>query len=148
MKYEHTLFLTADLSKIIDANHSDDLSEKLAIDTKKLLSTVFDNVNVVGCQDFIREKNEEEDQGDWIRFDPDDKLTWPMQDDLRGFSVPVITCTEDNCIHIGYIMHFEEEDGDSSWELSNSVEDVSLPLDSVIAWQPLPAPYKKEAEAK
>lgn len=149
MKFEHTLVLTAELSKIIDADHSDDLSEKLAFDTKRLLSTVFDNVNVVRCQDFIRETNEEEDLGDWIRFDPEDRLTWPMADDLRGFSVPVITCTDDNSIHIGYIMHFDEDaEAESTWELSNSVEDVSLPLDSVIAWHPLPKPFHMEQEAE
>lgn len=150
MKFEHTLVLTAELSKIIDADHSDDLSEKLAFDTKRLLSTVFDNVNVVGCQDFIRETNEEEDPGDWIRFDPEDRLTWPMADeDLRGFCVPVITCTDDNCIHIGYIMHFDEDaEAESTWELSNCVEDISLPLDSVIAWQPLPKPFHMEQEAE
>lgn len=150
MKFEHTLVLTAELSKIIDADHSDDLSEKLAFDTKRLLSTVFDNVNVVGCQDFIRETNEEEDPGDWIRFDPEDRLTWPMADeDLRGFSVPVITCTDDNCIHIGYIMHFDEDaEAESTWELSNCAEDISLPLDSVIAWQPLPKPFHMEQEAE
>lgn len=150
MKFEHTLVLTAELSKIIDADHSDDLSEKLAFDTKRLLSTVFDNVNVVRCQDFIRETNEEEDLGDWIRFDPEDRLTWPMADeDLRGFSVPVITCTDDNCIHIGYIMHFDEDaEAESTWELSNCDEDISLPLDSVIAWRPLPKPFHMEQEAE
>lgn len=149
MKYEHTLVLTAELSKIIDADHSDDLSERFAGAMKKLLGTVVDNVNVVRCQDFIRETNEEEDPGDWIRFDPEDRLTWPMQDALRGFSAPVITCTDDNCIHIGYIMHFDEDaEAEPTWELSNSVEDISLPLDSVIAWQPLPKPFHMEQEDK
>lgn len=149
MKYEHTLVLTAELSKIIDADHSDDLSERFAGAMKKLLGTVVDNVNVVRCQDFIRETNEEEDPGDWIRFDPEDRLTWPMQDALRGFSAPVITCTDDNCIHIGYIMHFDEDaEAEPTWELSNSVEDISLPLDSVIAWQPLPKPFHMEQEAE
>lgn len=149
MKYEHTLVLTAEMSKIIVTDHSDDLSERFAGAMKKLIGTVVDNVNVVRCQDFIRETNEEEDLGDWIRFDPEDRLTWPMQDDLRGFSVPVITCTDDNSIHIGYIMHFDEDaEAESTWELSNSVEDVSLPLDSVIAWQPLPKPFHMEQEAE
>lgn len=149
MKYEHTLVLTAELSKIIDADHSDDLSERFAGAMKKLLGTVVDNVNVVRCQDFIRETNEEEYPGDWIRFDPEDRLTWPMQDALRGFSAPVITCTDDNCIHIGYIMHFDEDaEAEPTWELSNSVEDISLPLDSVIAWQPLPKPFHMEQEDK
>ena len=149
MKYEHTLVLTAELSKIIDADHSDDLSERFAGAMKKLLGTVVDNVNVVRCQDFIRETNEEEDPGDWIRFDPEDRLTWPMQDALRGFSAPVITCTDDNCIHIGFIMHFDEDaEAEPTWELSNSVEDISLPLDSVIAWQPLPKPFHMEQEDK
>ena len=149
MKYEHTLVLTAELSKIIDADHSDDLSERFAGAMKKLLGTVVDNVNVVRCQDFIRETNEEEDPGDWIRFDPEDRLTWPMQDALRGFSAQVITCTDDNCIHIGYIMHFDEDaEAEPTWELSNSVEDISLPLDSVIAWQPLPKPFHMEQEDK
>lgn len=149
MKYEHTLVLTAELSIIIDADHSDDLSERFAGAMKKLLGTVVDNVNVVRCQDFIRETNEEEDPGDWIRFDPEDRLTWPMQDALRGFSAPVITCTDDNCIHIGFIMHFDEDaEAEPTWELSNSVEDISLPLDSVIAWQPLPKPFHMEQEDK
>lgn len=149
MKYEHTLVLTAEMSKIIYADHSGDLSERFANAMKKLLGTVVDNVNVVRCQDFILETNEEEDPGDWIRFDPEDRLTWPMQDDLRGFSVPVITCTDDNSIHIGYIMHFDEDaEAESTWELTNSVEDISLPLDSVIAWQPLPKPFHMEQEAE
>lgn len=86
----------------------------------------------------------------WIRFDPDDRLTWPMEDeDLPGFSAPVITCTDDNCIHIGYIMHFEATaEAESTWELSNCAEDISLPLDSVIAWQPLPKPFHMEQEAE
>lgn len=147
MKYEHTLVLTAELSKIIDADHSDDLSERFAGAMKKLLGTVVDNVNVVRCQDFVWEMNEEEDKDHWIRFDPYDRLTWPMQDALRGFSAPVITCTDDNCIHIGYIMHFDEDaEAEPTWELSNSFEDISLPLDSVIAWQPLPKPFHMEQE--
>lgn len=151
MKYEHTLVLTVELTKIFHEDNADDLSEKFANGLKQWLyrEALLDNVNVVRCQDFIRETNEEEDLGDWIRFDPEDRLTWPMADDLRGFSVPVITCTDDNSIHIGYIMHFDEDaEAESTWELSNSVEDVSLPLDSVIAWQPLPKPFHMEQEAE
>lgn len=152
MKFEHTVIMTVELTKIIEDDHSDDLSDEFAEWLKQRLQceALFDNVNVVGCQDFIREENEAVDPGDWIRFDPEDRLTWPMEDeDLRGFSAPVITCTDDNCIHIGYIMHFDEAaEAESTWELSNCDEDISRPLDSVIAWQPLPKPFHMEQEAE
>ena len=150
MKYEHTLVLIVELVKIFEEDTSVDLSDEFAKGMKQWLlrEALLDNVNVVRCQDFIREEKEAT-KADWIRFDPEDRLTWPMEDDLRGFSVPVVTCTDDNCVHIGYIAHFDEADeAEPTWELSNSVEDISLPLDSVIAWQPLPKPFHMEQEAE
>lgn len=142
MKYEHTLVLTAELSKIIDADYSDDLSERFAGAMKKLLGMVVDNVNVVRCQDFIRETNEEEDQGDWIRFDPDDKLTWPeMETECYGKTVLAYS---DDRIYLAYIDLTDE----FKWSLTNEAEDVLVPIHCVDAWMPLPAPYKKEAETK
>lgn len=152
MKYEHTLVLRVDLVKTFEEDNSVDLSDEFAKRMKQWLlrKALLDNVNLVRCQDFILEKDEAVDPGDWIRFDPEDRLTWPMEDeDLPGFSAPVITCTDDNCIHIGYIMHFDEDaEAESTWVLSNSAEDISLPLDSVIAWQPLPKPFHMEQEDK
>lgn len=150
MKYEHTLVLTVELVKMFEEEHPIDLSDEFAKGMKQWLQreAMLDNVNIVRCQDFVREEKEAVDPGDWIRFDPDDRLTWPMEDeDLPGFSAPVITCTDDNCIHIGFIMHFEATaEAESTWELSNCAEDISLPLDSVIAWQPLPKPFHMEQE--
>lgn len=151
MKYEHTLVLTVELVKMFEEEHPIDLSDEFSKGMKQWLQreAMLDNVNIVRCQDFVWEMNEAVAPGDWVRFDPTDRMTWPMADDLRGYSVPVITCTDDNSIHIGYIMHFDEDaEAESTWELSNSVEDVSLPLDSVIAWQPLPKPFHMEQEAE
>lgn len=148
MKYEHTVVMTVELTKIFDENHSEDLSRAVQKNMTEWfdLTAMFDDVIFTNCQDFIREEKDAT-KADWIRFDPEDRLTWPMEDALRGFSAPVITCTDDNCIHIGYIMHFDEDaEAEPTWELSNSVEDISLPLDSVIAWQPLPKPFHMEQE--
>lgn len=142
MKYEHTLVLTAELSKIIDADYSDDLSERFAGAMKKLLGMVVDNVNVVRCQDFIRETNEEEDQGDWIKFDPEDKLTWPeMETEYYGKTVLAYS---DDRIYLAYM----DLTDDIKWSLTNEAEDVLVPIHCVDAWMPLPAPYTKEAETK
>lgn len=138
MKYEHTLFLTAELSKIINADHSDDLSERLANETKRLLGTVFDNVNVVRCQDFIRETNEEEDQGDWIRFDPDDKLTWPEME-TEWYGKTVLAYSDDR-VYLAYIDKTDEV----QWSLTNEAEDVLVPIHCVDAWMPLPKPFHME----
>ena len=147
MKYEHTLVLTAELSKIIDADHSDDLSERFAGAMKKLLGTVVDNVNVVRCQDFIRETNEEEDPGDWIRFDPYDQLTWPPTDNHENYD-DVLVCSEDGYLYFGTIYYTGESQSKPKWWLSNTAEDIQVPLDSVIAWQPLPKPFHMEQEDK
>ena len=145
MKYEHTLVLTAELSKIIDADHSDDLSERFAGATKKLLGTVVDNVNVVRCQDFIRETNEEEDKDHWIRFDPYDRLTWPPEYP-DGDPETVLVCSEDGYIYFGTMCFTgAEAKTKPTWWLSNTNEDVQVPLDVVKAWQPVPpVPWDKD----
>lgn len=140
MKYEHTLVLTAELSKIIDADHSDDLSERFAGAMKKLLGMVVDNVNVVRCQDFIRETNEEEDQGDWVLFDPEDQLTWPP------LNVLVLTQSETGRFGLEKLMDWKYGDGGIKW-FDPNIGGVG-PIGMNIAWHPLPAPYTKEGETK
>ena len=140
MKYEHTLVLTAELSKIIYADHSDDLSERFAGAMKKLIGTVVDNVNVVRCQDFIRETNEEEDQGDWIRFDPEDQLTWPP------LNVLVLTQSKTGRFGLEKLLDWKYGDGGIKW-FDPNVGGVG-PIDMNIAWHPLPDPYGKEVDAK
>lgn len=140
MKYEHTLVMTAELSKIIDADYSDDLSERFAGAMKKLLGMVVDNVNVVRCQDFIRETNEEEDQGDWIRFDPEDQLTWPP------LNVLVLTQSKTGRFGLEKLLDWKYGDGGIKW-FDPNVGGVG-PIDMNIAWRPLPDPYGKEVDAK
>lgn len=140
MKYEHTLVMTAELSKIIVADHSDDLSERFAGVMKKLLDLVVDNVNVVRCQDFIRETNEEEDQGDWIRFDPEDQLTWPP------LNVLVLTQSKTGRFGLEKLLDWKYGDGGIKW-FDPNVGGVG-PIDMNIAWHPLPDPYGKEVDAK
>lgn len=74
----------------------------------------------------------------WIRFDPDDKLTWPEMED-EYFSKSVIACSEDGLIYIGCL---RESHGTFEWVLTNQAEDVDVPLDCVAAWMPLPEPFK------
>ena len=140
MKYEHTLVLTAELSKIIVADHSDDLSERFAGVMKKLLDLVVDNVNVVRCQDFIRETNEEEDQGDWIRFDPDDQLIWPPPDEL------VLTVSKTGRYSLSQLKDWKYGEGGIKWFEPN-IGGVG-PIDMMTAWHPLPEPYIEEVDAK
>ena len=140
MKYEHTLVMTAELSKIIDADYLDDLSERFAGAMKKLLGLVVDNVNVVRCQDFIRETNEEEDQGDWIRFDPEDQLTWPP------LNVLVLTQSKTGRFGLEKLLDWKYGDGGIKW-FDPNVGGVG-PIDMNIAWHPLPDPYGKEVDAK
>ena len=140
MKYEHTLVMTAELSKIIDADYLDDLSERFAGAMKKLLGMVVDNVNVVRCQDFIRETNEEEDQGDWIRFDPEDQLTWPP------LNVLVLTQSKTGRFGLEKLLDWKYGDGGIKW-FDPNVGGVG-PIDMNIAWHPLPDPYGKEVDAK
>lgn len=138
MKYEHNFVMTAELSETIVTDHSDDLSERFANAMKKLIGTVVDNVNVVRCQDFIREKNEEEDQDDWIRFDPDDKRTWPeMEDEISGKTV--LACDDEGHIYIAYLMNVISED--PMWSLTNESEDLEVQARCVVAWRPLPNPF-------
>ena len=140
MKYEHTLVMTAELSKIIDADYLDDLSERFAGAMKKLLGMVVDNVNVVRCQDFIRETNEEEDQGDWIRFDPEDQLTWPP------LNVLVLTQSKTGRFGLEKLLDWKYGDGGIKW-FDPNVGGVG-PIDMNIAWHPLPDPYGKKVDAK
>ena len=78
----------------------------------------------------------------WIRFDPDDKLTWPEMES-EYFSKPLIVCSEDGFIYIGC---FRENYGTFEWALTNNVEDVDVPADCVTAWMPLPEPYDGSGE--
>ena len=138
MKYEHTLVLTAELSKIIDADHSDDLSERFAGAMKKLLGMMVDNVNVVRCQDFIRETNEEEDQGDWISFDPEDQLTWPPLDEL------VLTVSKTGRYSLSKLTDWKYGEGGIKWFEPN-IGGIG-PIDMMTAWHPLPEPFHMEQE--
>lgn len=75
----------------------------------------------------------------WIRFDPDDKLTWPeMETDY--WSKAVLVCDTDHHIYIG-VMRISDSRNETEWFLTNDVEDVSVPADCVTAWMPLPEPY-------
>lgn len=76
----------------------------------------------------------------WIRFDPDDKLTWPEMES-EYFGKPVIVCSEDGFIYIGFL---RESCGTFEWVLTNSAEEVDVPADCVTAWMPLPEPYKAQ----
>ena len=149
MKYEHTLVLTVELVKSFEEDNSVDLSDKFAKGMKQWLlrKALLDNVNVVGCQDFIRETNEEEDPGDWIRFDPYDQLTWPPTDNHENYD-DVLVCSEDGYLYFGTIYYTGESQSKPKWWLSNTAEDIQVPLDSVIAWQPLPKPFHMEQEDK
>lgn len=74
----------------------------------------------------------------WIRFDPDDKLTWPeMETDY--WSKAVLVCDTDHHIYIG-VMRISDSRDETEWFLTNDVEDVSVPADCVTAWMPLPEP--------
>lgn len=138
MKYEHTLVLTAEVPFTIVNDCSDDLSDKYADAVKKLLCLFPGNVNILSSLDFIREKNEEEDQGGWIRFDPYDRQTWPPVDPHSDFDT-VLVCSEDDYIYIGYIyLERTKPTTKFKWWLSNCSEDIQVPLDGVKAWQPLP----------
>ena len=143
MKYEHTLVL--DVSFTIVNDSSDDLSGKYADAVKKLLCLFPSKSNIVRSLDFIQKKNEEEDQGDWIRFDPDDKRTWPeMEDEISGKTV--LACDDEGHIYIAYLMNVISED--PMWSLTNESEDVEVPARCVVAWQPLPKPFHMEQECE
>lgn len=79
--------------------------------------------------------------GDWIRFDPYDRQTWPPDDPRTDFDT-VLVCSEDDYIYIGYIYLVRTEPTTKfKWWLSNCSEDIQVPLDVVKAWQPLPKPF-------
>ena len=79
--------------------------------------------------------------GDWIRFDPYDRSTWPPEYSGMDFDT-VLVCSEDNYIYIGYIYLARKEPTTKfKWWLSNCSEDIQVPLDVVKAWQPLPNPF-------
>ena len=80
--------------------------------------------------------------GDWIRFAPDDKLTWPEME-TEDYGKTVLAYSDDR-IYLAYIDLTDE----FKWSLTNEAEDVLVPIHCVDAWMPLPAPYKKEAETK
>lgn len=140
-KYKHTVNLTAEMTLIINDDHSDDLSEKYGDAMKQLLSLFSSNVNIIRSQDIIRKRNDEEDLGDWIRFDPTDRLTWPPENSKYDFDI-VLVCSEDDYIYIGNIFLLRKEPTTKfKWWLSNTSEDIQVPLDVVKAWQPLPKPF-------
>lgn len=75
----------------------------------------------------------------WIRFDPDDKLTWPeMEDEISGKTV--LACDDEGHIYIAYLMNVISED--PMWSLTNESEDVEVPARCVVAWKPLPKPFR------
>lgn len=77
----------------------------------------------------------------WIRFDPDDKLTWPeMETEYYGKTVLAYS---DGRIYIAYMQHLTDE---FEWFLTNETEDALVPIDCVVAWMPLPEPYKEQKE--
>lgn len=79
--------------------------------------------------------------GDWIRFDPYDRKTWPPDDTCEDFDT-VLVCSEDDYIYFGYIyLERKEPTTKFKWWLSNTNEDIQVPLDVVKAWQPLPKPF-------
>lgn len=72
----------------------------------------------------------------WIRFDPDDKLTWPeMESEYYGKTVLAYS---DGRIYIAYMVHLTDE---FEWSLTNEAEDVLVPIHCVAAWMPLPEPF-------
>ena len=71
----------------------------------------------------------------WIRFDPDDELTWPEME-TEYFSKTVLACSDDR-IYVAYIDITEY-----NWSLTNEAEDVMVPIDCVAAWMPLPEPFE------
>lgn len=76
----------------------------------------------------------------WIRFDPDDKLTWPeMETEYYGKTV---LASSDDRIYIAF-MNLTDE---FNWSLTNEAEDVLVPIDCVDAWMPLPEPYDRSWE--
>ena len=80
---------------------------------------------------------------DWIRFDPDDKLTWPeMEDEISGKTV--LACDDEGHIYIAYLLNMIDKD--PMWSLTNEAEDVEVPVHCVVAWMPLPKPYTEEAD--
>lgn len=72
----------------------------------------------------------------WIRFDPDDKLTWPeMETEYYGKTVLAYS---DDRIYLAYMVHLTDE---FEWSLTNESEDVLVPIHCVAAWMPLPEPF-------
>ena len=72
----------------------------------------------------------------WIRFDPDDELTWPEME-TEYYSKTVLACSDDR-IYVAYI-----DMSEYNWSLTNEAEDVMVPIDCVAAWMPLPEPYDR-----
>ena len=73
----------------------------------------------------------------WIRFDPDDKLTWPEME-TEYYGKTVLACS-DGRIYIAYMVHLTDE---FEWSLTNESEDVMVPIHCVTAWMPLPEPFE------
>lgn len=73
----------------------------------------------------------------WIRFDPDDKLTWPEMESER-YSKTVLAYS-DGRIHLAHMVHLTKDEFE--WFLTNEFKDGLVPLHRVAAWMPLPKPF-------
>lgn len=140
MKYEHTVVLTAELTGIFDEDHTEDLSERFTSAVGIILGLMSIHVNILRCQDFIREKNVEEDLGDWISFDPEDQLTWPPLDEL------VLTVSKTGRYSLSKLKDWKYREGGIKWFEPN-IGGVG-PIDMMTAWHPLPEPFHMEQEDK
>ena len=77
----------------------------------------------------------------WIRFDPDDQLTWPPLGEL------VLTVSETGRYSLSKLTDWKFGDGGFKWYEPN-IGGVG-PIDCEIAWHPLPEPYNvEEVDAK
>ena len=82
-------------------------------------------------------------EDNWIRFDPEDKLTWPeMEDEISGKTV--LACDDEGHIYIAYLLNMIDKD--PMWSLTNESEDLEVPAHCVVAWMPLPEPYDRSWE--
>ena len=68
----------------------------------------------------------------WIRFDPDDKLTWPEMESER-YSKTVLAYS-DGRIHLAHMVHLTKDEFE--WFLTNEFKDGLVPLHRVAAAVP------------
>ena len=74
----------------------------------------------------------------WIRFDPDDLLTWPPLDEL------VLTVSETGRYSLSKLTDWKYGEGGIKWFEPN-IGGVG-PIDMMTAWHPLPEPFHMEQE--